>query len=379
MSYNDDRIRSECILHFNLVKKHCPYIDLSEIELNRIRNFAKFAAMSGAVEERQHKDSDGFEQRFMIGFIGEYAISKYLGYRYLFKGSYPGGSFANNFADLSYLGYGVGIKSSRVGRSVKIGFKEEQVQLICQYEELSNVTLDGYKRYIRVYFMGFLKPEYINQYCLWDNVEEGNLKSKGTKGGFYNFEKLIPFTIERLKGYAFNVDVKNYLYNNYNSNILGIVEDNCIYMEKEKGYELAIIPKPSIEGSAFKYYTVTTDFSRENVERQDEILNILSQRVVIGYGIAGYLHMLQNAYNGSNKYDIMYIDLDDIIRMYNLEDSAKLNSTWVNRLYAWRDYFKKYVSVERKSNEYHYDYHFRIVMAFLKVALEYLNRRKGVA
>lgn len=355
--------------HFNKAKVNCPFIDLNEEDEKEIDRLAKYAAEVAAEEDRMQKDSNAFYNRFYSGFVGEFAVSKYFGVTKLFKGCYPGGSYTNDAVDLGYLGLNMGIKCSKVGSVVKVAFKERFPQIICQYKKLSEWKDNREVSYIRVYFMGILKPEYIEFYCKRDYIDDINVLKKGSKGGFFEFEKLVPFSKEALSQYKSKVRIHNYLANGLSEMAVNLAKTSCIYFEKEKGYEVCAKPMPAIEGSKFKYHIMNKDFRGISAEDQEAFFEILSKRIVVGYGITGYLNTLQDRYTGEKEFNIYYIDLDDIIRKSGpngLEVSAKISAAWVNRLYAWIDYLKEQNNLPKSRTEDFYDWHYRLCIDYIE-------------
>lgn len=377
-----DKLHELSLEHFNKVKANCPYVDIEEEEYNKIIvKYAEYAAFVASAEKRATKDRDGYIYRFLSGFIGEYGFSKYLGVSHKFKGSYPGGSFTNDAVDLGYLGLNMGIKSSQVGGIVKVGFKERFAQIICQYKWLSEPILTSdfevkERKYIRVYFMGILKPEYIPMYCNRDYLDDKAVLDKGSKGGFFEFDKLVKFSKENIAKYKSKVQVDNFLTNGMSELAVNIVKNSCILLEKEVGWELVAQPFPPLENDAFKFHKANKEFKYMLPKDQEAFLEILSKRVIIGYGVAGYLHTLQDRYTGDKEFNLRYIDLDDIIRMYNLEDSAMVSAQWVNKLYAWIDYVSKFVDVPRERGEDYNTWHHRLCIAYMETMYKKLKDKK---
>lgn len=366
-------LREECITHFNLAKNSCSYVDLSKEECNIISNFATAAAKAVMTEEKQKQINETTYKRFYTAFLGKYAVAKYLGCPYKFKGDFPGGSYTNKIDELSFLGYKIGIKCSHVGRTIKINFNNKYIQLICQYKELSEAGLDYEKHYTRVYIMGFLKPEDISKFCKKEYIEEESVRNRGTKGGFFEFEKLTPFSLAILEDNKYSVKVNNFIYKELTEDIVNIVKKSCNFMEKLKGYDLGLIPFSETENGSLDF-TFNTDFQKETLEEQEKVLETLSQKIVVGFGVSGYLHKLQGCYVGNKEYDIKYIELNDVIAMHNFEDSVEVACEWINRLYSWVDYYKKYTDVQKSYDENWYSWHHKLTISFL----EYIQSNVGI-
>ena len=107
---------------------------------------------------------------------------------------------------------------------------------------------------------------------------------------------------------------------------------------------------------------------------QEKVLEILSQKIVVGFGVSGYLHKLQGCYVGNKEYDIKYIELNDVIAMHNFEDSVEVACEWINRLYSWVDYYKKYTDVQKSYDENWYSWHHKLTISFL----EYIQSNVGI-
>ena len=117
------------------------------------------------------------------------------------------------------------------------------------------------------------------------------------------------------------------------------------------------------------YHIINKDFRGVSPEDQEAFFEILSKRIVIGYGITGYLNTLQDRYTGEKEFNIYYIDLDDIIRKSGpngLEVSAKISAAWVNRLYAWIDYLKEQNNLPKSRTEDFYDWHYRLCIDYIE-------------
>ena len=144
-------------------------------------------------------------------------------------------------------------------------------------------------------------------------------------------------------------------------------------MEKLKGYDLGLIPFSETENGSLDF-TFNTDFQNETLEEQEKVLEILSQKIVVGFGVSGYLHKLQGCYVGNKEYDIKYIELNDVIAMHNFEDSVEVACEWINRLYSWVDYYKKYTDVQKSYDENWYSWHHKLTISFL----EYIQSNVGI-
>lgn len=368
-----DWIRVLCEKNFSKVVKNCPYVDLSSEECFKISKLAENASLSAKEEKVQKKDNENFEGRFFAGYVGEYAVNKYFGYIGKFKASYAGGSYSNTIADLSHLNLNVGIKTSRVGRSIKVNRDCNETQLICQYKEYTQMTSEGENSFIRVYLVGFLRPEYISIYCKRDYVD--NPKLRYSKIAFVDFDKLLPFNEESLKKYMYNVKIENLSDRFGSKDSYSRINRTCLYMEKKYGYNMEIMGVPCIKNSPYRYRRFHNTFNKgvDSIEFQEEILSALSSDIVIGYGIGGYLHKLQANYKGNKEFKIKYVDLHDLFYNGNPNFAAKMSALWVNDLYVWSDYLEDNYYVEVNEKERKTFRRFRLCKEFLRKYSEWYS------
>ena len=65
-----------------------------------------------------------------------------------------------------------------------------------------------------------------------------------------------------------------------------------------------------------------------SVSKQEELLKLLSDRILVGYGIGGFIHLLQKAYDGDNKYNLNYIDINTFLREYDKVSADEVAINW---------------------------------------------------
>ena len=352
-----------CREHFNLIKSSCVYVDLTEDECEFIKEQALRSAVNSKKEKRQETDKDGLDSRFFSGFVGEYAVGKFLGVSEQFNGSYIGGSYSNKHPDLMYLGYKLGIKTSRVGKTIKFNLHTSEPQLVCQYAHISEYGKAG----IRVFICGIMLPEYIQVHSDRDWIEEPKLRNRWVKLGFFKFDKLIPFNLDAIKEYKSNLQISNILYDTYDPILFENLDKGCVYMEKDVGYTINVVPYPVNTKLNKRYISFSSDLSSEDSEDIQEIVEYLkSYDVIIGYGIGGYLRNLQSHYNLDDFASLRYLDLSDIIIKDDNDKGLLLGLTWLNTLYCWVDYLKFDSLLIQEEDERDLYYRCRLCIEYIK-------------
>lgn len=338
-------------------------MDLTEEECQFITEQAEKSAVNSKAEKRQETDKEGLGNRFFSGFVGEYAIGKLLGVSEQFNGSYIGGSYSNKHPDLMYCGYRLGVKTSRIGKTVKFNLHTSEPQLVCQYTHIAEYGKTG----IRVFICGIMLPEYVFVHSDRDWIEEPKLRNRRVKLGFFKFDKLIPFSLDVIKEYKSNLQISNILYGVYDPILFENLDKGCVYMEKGVGYTVNIVPYPVNTKLNKLYISFSSDLASEDSEDIQEIVEYLkSYDVIIGYGIGGYLRNLQSQYTLDESVNLKYLDLSDIIVKEDSDKGLLLGLTWLNTLYCWVDYLKFESLIVQEENERDFYYRCRLCIEYIK-------------
>ena len=373
---------NQCVANFKKIEDKCVKVELTSAELDYLLRLSEYCSGVSNDESRQLSDKDGIGRRYYTGFMGEFAVYKYLGIPYKFKGSVAGGSYSNNFPDLYRVGYNLGIKSAKMGRSIKCAKNSKEVQLVCICKNVSYVNEDGMYDGAIVYLCGFLDAERIDTYGQWKYIETKQLRNKGTKVGFINFEELIPFSPETLDSYKVKdcnaCDLYDYIKE---YKITKEVPVDCpqptfsskngvrkiVYLEKKFGYNLAMATFDG-DGSRKLYREYNSDFLYETDDDMSDFFKQLSDAdLVIGYGITGYLFTAADAYKGDNKFSFTYIDLFNVWEDEDLIEARKVNNEWINKLYVWRDKLQLKTGVSKLGGEDEFVFNQRVCLTYLKL------------
>ena len=180
-SYIDDVIKC---------KNNMIYVEFSPEEIQKIDNFVT-QVIQAKQQERHHKiDNKNEYKRFFTGMMGEYAVEKTLGQKFV---DWSIGESTNyNMADLNALGINVGIKTVEIGKYPIIHKEAKRPEIIC-IKRRDNLII----------ICGLATIEVLNTYQDINLVLSPYLKRRGTKTGFYGFEHLINFSnLEDLKKYS---------------------------------------------------------------------------------------------------------------------------------------------------------------------------------
>lgn len=131
-------------------------------------------------------DSRNEKKRFMTGLLGEAALEKLLGIEIIDWS--VGNSSLYHRPDI--LDYSVGVKTVERDK-FPIIFKENSYpQIICVRKPCTNA----------VFVCGLATVEVLNTFQDDSLILDENLRRRGTKTGFYGFDKLIPIrSLEDLK------------------------------------------------------------------------------------------------------------------------------------------------------------------------------------
>lgn len=168
-NYNDEVLKC---------KDNMIYIDLDDATLCKIDDFVR-RVIAVKVSEQHHRVDFGQEyKRFHTGMMGECAIEQLFGIRFIDWSI--GNSNTYNVADLKALGLNVGIKTVEVGKFPIIHKVAHRPELICIKRTEKRVILCG------------LATISVLNSCQDDSlVLSQALRQRGTKTGFYGFDKLL--------------------------------------------------------------------------------------------------------------------------------------------------------------------------------------------
>lgn len=154
------------------------YIELEESILARIDDFVKRVIRAKAREAHHLIDSGQEYKRFHTGLMGECAIEKLFGASFIDWSI--GNSNTYNIADLRTLGINVGIKTVEMGKFPIIHKVAHRPELICIKRTENTVILCGLAT---MDVLNSCQDDYL--------ILSPYLRSRGTKTGFYGFDKLI--------------------------------------------------------------------------------------------------------------------------------------------------------------------------------------------
>jgi len=171
MDYN--KIVQENSKEYKLVK-------LNIKEVNKVKSFINDMYKQKSKESHRKIDSGSYGKRMLSGFLGEYAVLKYLGFEDKFDWTI-GSSNSYNFPDLKELGLNVGVKTSRYGTFPIVFKRNEYAQVIVI---MFNET--------HLYICGIASAKLLNTYQSDELIKSDNLRSRGVKTGFYGLNKLEP-------------------------------------------------------------------------------------------------------------------------------------------------------------------------------------------
>ena len=166
------------------------YVNFLPEELQKIDNFVT-QVIQAKQQEKHHKIDDKNEyKRFFTGMMGEYAVEKILGQKFVDWSI--GDSAIYNVADLNALGINIGIKTVEIGKYPIIHKEAERPEIIC-IKRRDNLII----------ICGLATIDVLNTYQDDSLVLSPYLRRRGVKTGFNGFEHLIGFsTLEDLKKYS---------------------------------------------------------------------------------------------------------------------------------------------------------------------------------
>jgi hypothetical protein len=162
-------------------------IKISEDNYIKADGFAKKMIAAKSKEEHHKIDNDSVYKRFLTGTLGELALEQFFGVKGIMNWEI-GESLKYHSPDLRDIGLKIGIKSVSYGLFPITFIKS-------YYPEIINIV---YKDY--VYICGVATVDVLNKYQSIELIKNSKLKARGTKTGFYGFNKLKKFsTLEDLK------------------------------------------------------------------------------------------------------------------------------------------------------------------------------------
>ena len=162
-------------------------VKISEDNYIKADSFAKKIISAKSKEKHYIIDNDSLYKRFLTGTLGELALEQFLDIKGIVNWEI-GESIKYNSPDLRGIGLEIGLKSVNYGL-FPIIFNNSY------YPEIINIV---YKDY--VYICGLATVDVLNKYQSIDLIKSTKLKARGTKTGFYGFDKLKTFnTLEELK------------------------------------------------------------------------------------------------------------------------------------------------------------------------------------
>lgn len=158
-----------------------PRIVLSDNKIKAINTLATNIVSAKTFEDHHIVDHFNEQKRFTTGLLGEAAMEQLLGIEIV---DYSvGNSNFFNVADLSKLGYNIGIKTVEL-------WKFPIIHKSVKRPEIINVLRDGNS----VICFGYASKRVLEQFQNDDYILSPSLRSRGTKTGFYGFSELIPIT-----------------------------------------------------------------------------------------------------------------------------------------------------------------------------------------
>jgi hypothetical protein len=161
-------------------------VKIDKISYTKAENFVKELVVAKSKESHHKIDNDSTYKRFLTGTLGELALEKLLSTEGIVDWEI-GDSVKYHSPDLKSIGLKVGVKSVNYGLFPIIFNKSYSPEII-------NIV---YKNY--VYVCGVATVDVLNTYQSTDLIKSPKLKSRGTKTGFYGFDKLKTFnTLEEL-------------------------------------------------------------------------------------------------------------------------------------------------------------------------------------
>ena len=154
-------------------------VRLEEEIIEKVNKFVVDVIKIKKNENHHFIDNSQEEKRWKNGFLGEFAVEKFLGKKFV---DLTIGSSKKYFVpDLSPLGVDWGIKTVEKGK-FPIIFKKSYK------DEIIVIKKNDFEFFI----CGLATREILNEYQSDALILSPGLRSKGTKTGFYGFKFLIP-------------------------------------------------------------------------------------------------------------------------------------------------------------------------------------------
>ena len=171
-------------------KDNMIYIDLDPATLQKIDAFVKEVIAIKQNEPHHRVDSGQEYKRFHTGLMGECALEKLFGVEFIDWS--VGNSNTYNVADLKALGLNVGIKTVEFGKFPVVHKAAYRPEIICVKTSEKQVICCG------------LATTSALKLCQDDFlILSPALRARGTKTGFYGFNKLIKIeSLDDVKKYA---------------------------------------------------------------------------------------------------------------------------------------------------------------------------------
>jgi uncharacterized protein YunC (DUF1805 family) len=152
-------------------------IEVPQEKRERIKQFVNLVIAEKRQEEHHKIDCHNEYKRFYTGTLGEAAIEELLGVELIDWGI--GNSNVYNDADLRKIGINVGVKTVEYGKFPVVHIKPKRPELI-----LLKINDKS------VYVCGYANVRVLKTYQDIDLILSPSLKARGTKTGFYGFNKL---------------------------------------------------------------------------------------------------------------------------------------------------------------------------------------------
>ena len=163
-------------------------IVLNPLELQQILNIADNIVKAKLNETAYRKDGASMLKRYVNGLKGEAAVAKHLGIPVI----NPDVGVSTDFDTPDIPGYNVGIKTVDYGHFPVIPKVNNYPQIICICHPSANEV---------VYICGLANETVLQKYQHDDLIVDPNLKSKGSKTGFWGFSELQEVTLKVLEPY----------------------------------------------------------------------------------------------------------------------------------------------------------------------------------
>ena len=162
-------------------------ISISEEKSKIIKSFVKEVIKKKETEEHHKIDKNNEFKRWYSGISGEAAVEALFQRRFI--NFNIGESKKFHTPDLSPIGVNVGVKTVEYGKFPIIFKKSTKPEIIVLKQDDLNF-----------YICGLATVDILNQNQSDDLILSPSLKRRGTKSGFYGFNKLKKFsTLEELK------------------------------------------------------------------------------------------------------------------------------------------------------------------------------------